>query len=169
VGHYPLRRLSADWWMLTTANAAGINGLMCLLKHGGVQDSKFLVPNLIGWPTLLNFRNCTPSVLTAGSSNLSGPSSQQTYRSRFIPEGIVEASQIFLQDAQDLLKWLSYEEDCIDVTDGKPIAAWLLRSSGVGAVNPLVAFCDIHGSKGDMIFFCSVPDTTRDFFLYFLS
>jgi hypothetical protein len=33
---------SADWWMLTTANAAGTNGLTCFPKHG-CQDNKFLV------------------------------------------------------------------------------------------------------------------------------
>jgi hypothetical protein len=34
---------SADWWVLTTANAAGTNGLTCLPKHGGARDNKFLV------------------------------------------------------------------------------------------------------------------------------
>jgi hypothetical protein len=34
--------------------------------------------------------------------------------------------------------------------------------SDVSAVNPLVAFNDIHGRKGEVLFFCSVPDTTRD-------
>jgi hypothetical protein len=29
--------------VLTTANAAGTNGLTCLPKHGGAQDNKFLV------------------------------------------------------------------------------------------------------------------------------
>jgi hypothetical protein len=32
----------------------------------------------------------------------------------------------------------------------------------LSAVNPLVAFYDIHGRKGEVLFFCSVPDTTRD-------
>jgi hypothetical protein len=32
----------------------------------------------------------------------------------------------------------------------------------VSAVNPLVAFYDINGRKGQVIIFCSVPDTTRD-------
>jgi hypothetical protein len=31
----PLRGLNADWWVLTTANAARANGLTCLPKHGG--------------------------------------------------------------------------------------------------------------------------------------
>jgi hypothetical protein len=42
-GPYPPRGPSAGWRMLTTANAAGTNGLMCLPKHGGARDNKFLV------------------------------------------------------------------------------------------------------------------------------
>jgi hypothetical protein len=34
--------------------------------------------------------------------------------------------------------------------------------SGVSAINPLVAFYDIHGGKGEVVFFYFVPDTTRD-------
>jgi hypothetical protein len=51
-----------------------------------------------------------------------------------------EVSQIFLRDAHILPKLLSYE-----VTGGKPIAAWSQSISGVSAINPLVAFYDIHG------------------------
>jgi hypothetical protein len=42
-GHNPPREPSAGWWVLTTANAAGTNGLTCLQKHGGAQDNHFLV------------------------------------------------------------------------------------------------------------------------------
>jgi hypothetical protein len=35
-----------------------------------------------------------------------------TYHSRFIPEGVAEASQIFLRDAHVLPKLVSYEEYC---------------------------------------------------------
>jgi hypothetical protein len=38
-----------------------------------------------------------------------------------------------------------------DVTDGKPIAVLLQSISGVSAINPLVAFYDIHGGKRDFI------------------
>jgi hypothetical protein len=48
------------------------------------------------------------------------------------------------------------------VTGGKPIAVLLQSISGVSAINPLIAFYDIHGRKGEILFFCSVPDTTRD-------
>jgi hypothetical protein len=42
-GHNPPREPSADWWVLTTANAAGNNGLTCLPKHGGARGDKVLV------------------------------------------------------------------------------------------------------------------------------
>jgi hypothetical protein len=49
-----------------------------------------------------------------------------------------------------------------DVTGGKPIV--LLQSIlDVGAINPLVAFYDIHGRKRELLFFYFVPDTTRDY------
>jgi hypothetical protein len=35
-----------------------------------------------------------------------------TYRSRFIPEGVAEAFQIFLRDTHVLPKLVSYEEQC---------------------------------------------------------
>jgi hypothetical protein len=49
-----------------------------------------------------------------------------------------------------------------DVTGGKPIAVVLQSISGVSAINPLVAFYDIHGGKREVLFFSFVPDTTRD-------
>jgi hypothetical protein len=52
----------------------------------------------------------------------------------------------------------------VDVAAGKLIAARLQSISGVSAINLLVAFYDIHERKGEVLFFCSVPDTTRDFF-----
>jgi hypothetical protein len=49
-----------------------------------------------------------------------------------------------------------------DVTGGKPIAVLLQSISGVSAINPLVAFYDIHGGMREVLFFYFVPDTTRD-------
>jgi hypothetical protein len=49
-----------------------------------------------------------------------------------------------------------------DVTGGKPIAVFLQSISGGCAINPLVAFYDIHGGKREVLFFYFVPDTTRD-------
>jgi hypothetical protein len=49
-----------------------------------------------------------------------------------------------------------------DVTGGKPIAVLLQSISGVSAINPLVAFNDIHGGKREVLFFYFVRDTTRD-------
>jgi hypothetical protein len=51
-----------------------------------------------------------------------------------------------------------------DVTGGKPV---LLQSiSGLSAINPLVAFYDIHGGKREVLFFYFVPDTTRDLIIF---
>jgi hypothetical protein len=47
-----------------------------------------------------------------------------------------------------------------DVTDG--IAVFLQSISGVSAINPLVAFYDIHEGKREVLLFYFVPDTTRD-------
>jgi hypothetical protein len=55
-----------------------------------------------------------------------------------------------------------------DVTDGKPIAVLLQSISGVSAINPLVAFYDIHGEKREVLFFYFVPDTTRDTLLQYI-
>jgi hypothetical protein len=38
------------------------------------------------------------------------------------------------------------------VTGGKSIAVWLQSISGVNAINPLVAFYDIHGRKIEVLF-----------------
>jgi hypothetical protein len=52
-----------------------------------------------------------------------------------------------------------------DMTGVKPIAVLPQSISGMTA-NSLVAFHDIHGRKGVVLFFCSFPDTTRDCFNY---
>jgi hypothetical protein len=52
----------------------------------------------------------------------------------------------------------------VDVTGGKP--ALLQSISGVIAINPLVAFYDIHREKREALFFYFVPDTTRDYSKY---
>jgi hypothetical protein len=51
--------------------------------------------------------------------------------------------------------------DTADVTSGKPIAVSLQSISSVSALNPLVAFYDIHGGKREVLFFYFVLDTTR--------
>jgi hypothetical protein len=53
-------------------------------------------------------------------------------------------------------------KNAADVTAGKPIAVLLQSISGVSAINPLVAFYDIHGGKSEVLFFYFVPETTRD-------
>jgi hypothetical protein len=50
----------------------------------------------------------------------------------------------------------------VDVTGGKPIPVWSQSTSGVNAMNLLVAFYNIHGRKREVLFFCFVPDTTQE-------
>jgi hypothetical protein len=83
-----------------------------------------------------------------------------TYHSSFISKGVAEVSQIFLRDTHVLPKKKLVMRNTADVIGGKPIA--LQSISGVSAINPLVAFYDIHGGKRDVLFFYFVPDTTRD-------
>jgi hypothetical protein len=83
-----------------------------------------------------------------------------TYHSRFIPKGVAEVFQIFFRDTH-VLPMLAMRNTA-DVTGGKPIAVSLQSISGVSAINPLVAFYDIHGGKREVLFFYFVPDTTRD-------
>jgi hypothetical protein len=52
-----------------------------------------------------------------------------------------------------------------DVTGGKAITVLLQSVSGVIAINPLVAFYDIHGRKSEVLFFYFVSGTTRDLLL----
>jgi hypothetical protein len=69
-----------------------------------------------------------------------------TCHSRFIPEGVAEASQTFLRDTHVLPTLVSLKNTA-DVTGGKHIAVSLQSFSGLSAINPLVAFYDIHGKK----------------------
>jgi hypothetical protein len=55
-----------------------------------------------------------------------------------------------------------------DVTGGKAIAVLLQSISSGDAVNPLVAFYDIHGRNREVLFFYFVPDTTRDRLVVYL-
>jgi hypothetical protein len=52
--------------------------------------------------------------------------------------------------------WLSMR-NTEDMTGGKPIAFWSQSISDVS-----VGVYDINGSKREVLFFYSVPDTTRD-------
>ncbi|RVE44509.1 hypothetical protein evm_010838 [Chilo suppressalis] len=61
LGHDPPRGPSADWWVLTTANAAGTHGLTCLPKHGEARDSKFLVTH----PMTDHCESCLTSTIAA--------------------------------------------------------------------------------------------------------
>ncbi|RVE42229.1 hypothetical protein evm_013129 [Chilo suppressalis] len=65
LGHDPPRRPSADWRVLTTADAAGTNGLTCLPKHGGARDSKFLITH----PMTDHCESCLTSTIVAERAN----------------------------------------------------------------------------------------------------
>jgi hypothetical protein len=73
-GHNPLRGPSADWWVLTTANAAVTNGLTYLPKHGGAWNNKFLVTHLI------TDQRCLASAIARMRRKLSFRYSQQHIR-----------------------------------------------------------------------------------------
>jgi hypothetical protein len=60
-------------------------------------------------------------------------------------------------------------KNAADVTGGKPIAVLLQSISGVSAINPLVAFYDIHGGNREVLFFLFCPGhhTRREVFLFY--
>jgi hypothetical protein len=68
-GHKPPRGPSTDWWMLTTANGAGTNGLTCLAKHGKTRDNKFLATRSVTDQGCLTSAIARRSALTAGPSS----------------------------------------------------------------------------------------------------
>jgi hypothetical protein len=84
-----------------------------------------------------------------------------TYRSRFIPEGVAEASQ--LSETPTFYQNYLATRNTADVTGGKSIAVSSQSISGVGVVNILAAFYDIHGKNREVLYFRFVPDTTLDF------
>ncbi|RVE43278.1 hypothetical protein evm_012069 [Chilo suppressalis] len=65
LGHDPPRGPSADWWVFTTANAAGTKGLTCLPKHGRARDSKFLVTH----PMTDHCESCLTATIAAERAN----------------------------------------------------------------------------------------------------
>ncbi|RVE48522.1 hypothetical protein evm_006833 [Chilo suppressalis] len=65
LGHDPPRGHSADWRVLTTAYAAGTNGLTCLPKHGGARDNNFLVTH----PMTDLCESCLSSTIAAERAN----------------------------------------------------------------------------------------------------
>jgi hypothetical protein len=64
--------------------------------------------------------------------------------------------QIFLRDTHTLPKLLATRNM---IAIGLQMVS---PGTGLSAVNPLVTFYDIHGRKGEVLYFCSIPDTTRD-------
>ncbi|RVE48712.1 hypothetical protein evm_006678 [Chilo suppressalis] len=84
LGHVPPRGPSADWWVLTTADAAGTNGLTCLPKHGGAPDSKSLVTH----PMTDHCESCLTSTIAAErASHLRHRAPQSSVKEITIPFG----------------------------------------------------------------------------------
>jgi hypothetical protein len=73
------RRASAEWWVLTTANAAGTNGLTGLPKHVEAPDNKFLVTHT------MTDQRCLTSAITRRSALTAGPySSSRSHHFKII-------------------------------------------------------------------------------------
>jgi hypothetical protein len=66
MGHNRPRGPIADWWLLTTANAAGTNGLACYPKHGRARGTKFLVTHPMTDQSCLTSTIACQSALNAG-------------------------------------------------------------------------------------------------------
>jgi hypothetical protein len=69
--HNPTRGPSASWWVLTTENTAGTNGLTCFTKHGGTRDNTFLVTHPMTDQCYLTSAIARRSALIAGLSSSS--------------------------------------------------------------------------------------------------
>jgi hypothetical protein len=69
MSYHPPRGPSARWWVLTTANEVGTNGLTCLSKHVGARNNKFLVTHP------MTDQCCLTSAITRRSALFTGPSS----------------------------------------------------------------------------------------------
>jgi hypothetical protein len=74
--HGPSSEPRAGWWVLTTAKAAGTNGLTCLPKHEEARDNNFLVTPPMTDQRCLTSAIARRSTLTAGPKGLTA----------FIPE-----------------------------------------------------------------------------------
>jgi hypothetical protein len=76
-------------------------------------------------------------------------------------------TQIFLRDTHVLSKLVSYQEHCRRDRWQTHRAVLLHSISGVSAINPLVAFCDIMEER-ELLFFYCVQDTARENLITFI-
>jgi hypothetical protein len=149
-----LLRVSVDWMVLKTANAARTNGHTTLIGW-------WWFIYLWAWKIKLSEHNKafpSPGILLSAICII------------FWRSYIRNTLALFPKGKHSYL-WYSYETPTIyqndlalrniaDVTSGKPIAVWSQLISGVSAVNPVVSFYGFHERKGGVLFFCSV--TTRN-------
>jgi hypothetical protein len=82
-----------------------------------------------------------------------------TYHSRFIPEGVAAPHLRYSFRTPTFYQYYLAMRNTADVIGGKPIAVWTQSISRV-AINPLVAFYDIHRRKGEMLFLSRTPHET---------
>ncbi|RVE42481.1 hypothetical protein evm_012866 [Chilo suppressalis] len=110
-------RPSADWWVLTTADAAGTNGLTCLPKHGGARDSKFLVTH----PMTDHCESCLTSTNAAERANHlrhRAPPKEDLLKSHFIALCLILMSRSINEIASilshpDIVKIYNISAKCI--------------------------------------------------------
>jgi hypothetical protein len=67
---------------------------------------------------------------------------------RFIPLGVAETPTLYL--------------NYLVMRNTEKVFCLMAVISGVSAVNPLVVFYNMHGRIGEVLFFWSIPDSTRD-------
>jgi hypothetical protein len=77
-----------------------------------------------------------------------------------MPEGVAENLRYSSETPTFYQNYLTMR-NTVDVASGNPIAVCSQSISGRDTVNPLVAFYNIHGRNREVLFFFSVPDTTR--------
>jgi N-acyl-D-aspartate/D-glutamate deacylase len=76
-----------------------------------------------------------------------------------MPEGVNQRHLRYSSEIPTFYQNYLAMRNTAGVTGGKSIAI----ISGRDAVNPLVAFYDIHARKGEVVLFYLVADTTRDY------
>jgi hypothetical protein len=75
---------------------------------------------------------------------------------------VAETFQIFFRNTHNLLNWFRYEEHCRR-DKWQAIAIWSQSISGV----IILSLLQHPWEKGrETLFFCSIPDSTRDFFFF---
>jgi hypothetical protein len=75
--------------VLTTANAAGTNGLTCLPKHGGNRDNKFLVTHPI------THQRCLTSAIARRGALTVGPTPSAIQHRIILKKRLIQQTRVF--------------------------------------------------------------------------